>query len=270
MARTIDQIKQLIVNAKSNEADLDIYTSTSATALFNLWAYIMAVAIWTLDVLFDKHKVEVETKINSLIPGTIRWYYSSCLAFQYGDILTWLNGKFVYQVPDVGKMIVKRVAIKEVSGQLRIKVAKEASGVPVALDSTELDAFKAYVGLVKFAGTNVSIVSCGVCLVQVRLNLLYDSLLLTSTGALITDGTEVVKNALENYLKGITYGGVVNRTKLIDAIQAVDGVLDVYIEGFWAQEDGASSYDTITTQNFESVAGYYKLDLLTLTANANV
>lgn len=29
------------------------------------------------------------------------------------------------------------------------------------------------------------------------------------------------------YLKGITYGGGFNKTKLVDAIQAVEGVLDV-------------------------------------------
>ncbi|MCX6232609.1 MAG: hypothetical protein NTZ33_13820 [Bacteroidetes bacterium] len=270
MARSVIEIKNIIITAKNNEASLAVYVSPSATALFNLWAYIVALAIWTLEVIFDNHKTEINTKIENLIPGTLRWYHAMCLLFQYGDQLSWVNGKFIYQVPDAGKMIVKRVAIREVAGQLRIKVCKEAAGVPVALTNQELISFKSYMSQVKFAGTNMNIISYNACSAKFTLNLVFDPLVLTAAGANISDGIEVVKIALENYLKAIVYGGVINRTKLIDAIQNVPGVVDVYIADFKVKEAAAAVWSTITDQNYESIAGYYQLDTLTLNSSANV
>jgi hypothetical protein len=270
MARSIIDIKQIILTAKSNEADLAIYTSISATQIFNLWAYIVSVAIWTLEVLFDKHKTETDAKIASLIPGTLRWYHSICLAFQLGDSLQWVNSKFCYQIVDASKMIIKRCAIKEVSGQLRIKVCKEVSGVPVALSTQELNSFKAYMTKIKFAGTNLAIVSYNACSVKFGLKLFYDPLILTPAGLNIITGINVIESAIDNYLKQIVYGGVISRTKIIDAIQSIDGVADIYFVDFYAKEAGASNWDTITTQNFESIAGYFKLDSITLISTPNV
>ncbi len=270
MARTVNEIKQIIITAKSNEIELAGYTSPSATQLLNLLAYITAVCVWTLEVLFDNLKQETDAKIASLIPGTLRWYHAKCFEFQFSDALAWVDGKFTYSINDAVKMIVKRASIKEVSGQLRIKVAKETSGVPGALSIQELDSFKSYMSKIKFAGTNLSIISYGACLVDIRLNLVYDSLTLTVTGTTISDATPVVQNAIENYLRTILYGGMINRTKLVDAVQLVPGVVDVYIEGIWTKEENAIAWDAILTQNFEAISGYYKFNLLTLTATPNV
>jgi len=270
MARTISEIKNIIITAKNNEAVLTGLNSNSSTSIFNLWAYIVAVAIWTLEVLFDNHKKEVDNKINSMIPGTIRWYHSIALKFQYGDILEWVIDKYTYPLKDINKQIVKRVAVKEVAGQLRIKVCKETAGVPEALSTQELYSFKSYMNKVKFAGTNISIISYGACEVDVRLNLLYNPLLLNSNGTTIINGTPVIKNAIDEYLKNIVYGGELNKTKLIDALQKVEGVDDVYIELLRVKEDGAALFSNVLTQNYESISGYFILNTLTLTSNANV
>jgi hypothetical protein len=269
MARTISEIKQIIITAKNNEAELFGLNSSSSTSIFNLIAYIVSVSIWTLEVLFDTHKSEVDKKINSMISGTIRWYHSIALKFQYGDALEWINDKYTYSEIDITKQIVKRVAVKEVSGQLRIKVCKESAGVPEALSVQELDSFKAYMNKIKFAGTNLSIISYGACKVNVRLNLLYNPLLLNSNGTTIINNTPVIKNAIDEYLKNIVYGGDLNKTKLIDAVQKVEGVDDVYIELLSVKEDGASVFTNVLSQNYEAVSGYYLLNTLTLIPNAN-
>ncbi|MCX6232121.1 MAG: nucleotidyltransferase [Bacteroidetes bacterium] len=270
MARTINQIKQVILTAKSNEAALAGLTSTSSTALFNLMAYIVSVAIWTLEVIFDKHTLEIDNKINSLIPGTIRWYYQQCLIFQYGDALEWVNSKFGYAVTDTTKMIIKRCAIKEVAGQLRIKVAKETSNIPEALTTPELNDFKSYLNKIKFAGTNLSVISYPAHLIKMRLGIVYDPLVLTANGTTIINNTAVINNAVEDYLKNIIYGGVINRTKLIDTVQQESGIIDVFIVNMYEKESGAPVWNEITTQNFEAVSGYYKLDLLDLNMTADV
>lgn len=63
MARTIQQIQQEILTAKAKEPALSELNSTSKTAIWRLWTYITAFAIWTLEKIFDQHRKEIDDKI---------------------------------------------------------------------------------------------------------------------------------------------------------------------------------------------------------------
>lgn len=52
-------------------------------------------------------------------------------------------------------------------------------------------------------------------------------MVINASGIRLTDGSKPVLAAINDYLKGIEYGGKFNKTKLVDAIQRVEGVLDV-------------------------------------------
>ena len=73
MARKIDEIYLAILQEKNLHTELDELNSTSKVAVFNLWAYIVAVVMWTLENLFDQHKAE--RKIIST------GYYRRCYRF---------------------------------------------------------------------------------------------------------------------------------------------------------------------------------------------
>ena len=47
MARTIQEIQTLILQAKAQEPALNELNSTSKVAIWRLWVYIIAVAIWS-------------------------------------------------------------------------------------------------------------------------------------------------------------------------------------------------------------------------------
>ena len=241
--------------------------SDSKTALYKLLAGVFAIAAWALEVLFDILTSETDTKIDNSEMYTVPWYYQKCLDFQYGDQLVWDGQKFAYPVIDDTKKIIKRVAVTPILGGLRIRVAK---GTDELYDDTELDAFKAYISGLKYPGTKLNVYNYRACLVRYTFNMVYDAMVLTPDGNLIADGSEIVKTAVQNYLFGISYGGKINRTKQIDAIENLPGVIDISFDDFEVQEYGATDWTIITSQNFEAISGCYTLDTLTLNANPNV
>jgi hypothetical protein len=256
MARTITEIKNIIITAKNNEAALAGLTSTSATAIFNLWAYVVAVAIWTLEVIFDTHKTEIDNKIASSRNWNVIWFYEQCLLWQYGDSLSWVIDKFSYSTIDLTKRIIKLVAVVEqTNGSILIKVAKDNG---VILNVNELSAFEIYIKKIKIPGMNVQVISYEADQIKFDLNITYNSQLMTSTGQLISDNSYPVIDAITEYLKGIKYGGTFNKTKCIDAIQAATGVVDVWFTSVEAKAHNAVSYTTVTGQNYSAIAGNYE------------
>ena len=73
MARSIQEIQTLILQAKAQEPALNELNSTSKVAIWRLWVYIIAVAIWSLEKLFDQHRADIDKRLAELKPHTARW-----------------------------------------------------------------------------------------------------------------------------------------------------------------------------------------------------
>lgn len=269
MARTITEIYDSIVTGVNSEPDLP-NASTSIVAKWRLFAAIIAAAIYVHEVLWDAFRSEVDEFAAGIIPGTVRWYHEQCLKFQYGDALEYIDHKFKYAVIDSNKQIVKRVAVSEAGGQVRIKISKETSGIPEPLSVNELAAFTNYINLIKFAGTNIAIINYDPDLLNIELNITYDALVMNPDGSLITDVNVLPVNmAIDEYIRNIVYGGIFNNTKLIDAVQSATGVLDPVLVLAEGKAHNAANFTTIN-QNYPFVAGYAIVNTLTINYNANV
>ena len=270
MARSVSDIKAAIIAEKNAQPALSGLTSTSQTSIWNLWAYIIAVAIHLHERLWDLYRADVEAYINRSIPGTQRWYHEQALLYQHGDSLSWIDGRFQYYPVDDAKRIVKRVAVSEVGGQVRIKISKESGGIPTQLTPAEESAFAYYINKIKFAGTNLAVINYLPDRVKLTLAIVYDPLVIASDGSLISDSSVFpVAAAVEQYLRGIVYGGVFNKTALVDALQVASGVIDPVITLAEGKADSAVSWTTIQ-QNYEAVSGYFIVDTLTVTYTPNV
>lgn len=269
MARSITEIYDSIVAGVNSESDLPNAT-TSMVGKWRLFAAIIATAIYVHEVLWDAFRVEVDTFAASIIPGTVRWYHEQSLKFQYGDFLEYIDRKFQYAAIDESKRIVKRVAVSEAGGQVRIKISKEVGGLPCPLSTDELTAFSTYINMVKFAGTNIAIINYAPDQLNLTLNVTYNALVLNPDGSLITEpGVFPVTDAINAYIKNIVYGGIFNKTKLIDAIQSASGVIDPVLTLAEGKADNAAAFTTIV-QNYTFVAGYAVINALTVNYIANV
>ena len=229
---------------------------------------ITAMAIRTLEWLHDQFRQEIEERIAAAFPGSVSWYWNKVMQFQYGDEL---NENAVYDEMHPDNQIIKHCAILEVDNGIAVKVNKDNYE---KLSEDEKDAFTAYMNTIKFAGTTLSVSSSDPDEITLKLYIWRDPQVL---GADLRNlnGDETIKEAVNAYLDGIVYGGVLNKTKLIDAVQAVNGVRDVTIGNttstIHCRADNTDHAFSTFTQNFTSRGGHFKLvgDLILIDAIQN-
>jgi hypothetical protein len=265
MARSTEEIRDAMLTAKSAEANLSDLDSTSQTAIWRLFIYIVAGAIHLLEVLFDTHKDEVDQMLLDRLTHTLQWYVTKAKAFQYGDSL--LPDSDQYAAIDATKQIIKYAAVEETNGSLLLKVAKETGGNLAALSAQELTSFIAYMTEVKDAGVYIDYVSSAAIELNIELTVYYDPMVLSATGLRLSGSGYPVTEAINTYLANLPFNGQFIRMKLIDALQAADGV---EIAEITTSEYNNGSGFVDTGIKLKPASGYMALNDLTVTYIANV
>ena len=267
MARNISTIYDSIIDYKESRSELDGLNSTSQTAIYKFWAYVTSVAIYTLELLWDLFKIEIEDILDKRINGTNDWYAQKALDYQDGDKLTVLgtedNVYLGYSVISEDNKIITRAAYSEdtVSGEkgrLRLKVAKGDTSSLSELDAGERGRFNEYITKIKFAGTNILVISEPADTIDISDTTVYHDGTRTDD-----DVKEDVLEAINNYLINLPFDGIIFFEKYRDAIQAVEGVSDVHISQIvWVKYDiPAGNPDIVLPAGRQIVlyAGYAKV-----------
>lgn len=264
MARTIKQIYEEIIAYKETKISLDgllpnpetyqtlidNLTSNSKVAIWRLWAYIIAVAHYTHEVLFDLFIIEANAIAAAAPAGTPAWYQKKMFEFQFGDLLVYLNNLYVYDPIVPANQIVKRCAIEErPDGVVLVKVAKEVSGVPTKLTTPEKDALTSYAQKIKFAGTRLAIVSIDPDTVDLTYNVYYDPQIPLLDIQTATDA------AMELFLANLPFNAAFNITDFTDVLQGIAGVNDPVYVSSSNMPDGGS--DTPFTIQVIPAAGWF-------------
>lgn len=253
MARTISDIQAVITAARAARPELAALTSPSATAIYRLIEYVVAVAQWAHETLWDRFRADVEAVITAAPAGTAAWYAARALEFQEGNPLVILpSGKPGYAVGTTGLKIVTRATAKEndLTGKLFIKVAKDGAiaGTLAAMAPAELVQVQGYFARLRFAGTRLEVVSRDADRLQLTGTVYYDPLLDVPTFK------AAVVQAIQTYLTNLRFDGLVYVARLEDAIQAVPGVQDVQLLTVAARTGTAQP--VIFARVYETESGY--------------
>lgn len=254
MARSIADIKASILAKKAEYRELDVLDSPSATAIWNLWTYIVAYLVHYFETLQDAFKAEIEETIRRGVVGRGEWYVSKAYQFQYGDDLKVIDGVLQYEQIDESKKIIKRASYTKESGTLtKLKVATEdLDGNIQGLSSPQLIAFTDYVNNIMFAGSQITIVSANTDFLRLTATVYYNPLFALDAFK------PKVEAAIRGYLKALPFDGIVKVSSLIDAVQAVEGVTDFTIQTIRAKSN-AGSYVAVE-RIYQTVAGYIQID----------
>lgn len=276
MARTTQEIKKQMTDAFISDPtvreryalrDGDTFSSRfSIVSLESILFFVVASAHHVLERIFDRFREEVTEQINSSVVATIPWYHQQALAYQHGDSLE-LDEKTLkwgYPKRDESKQIIQYVAIKDHGGSIAVLVSKDKGGLPEPLSPDELRAFKAYMNTIKIAGVVLSVRSLPADELSIEASIQLDPLVYLPSGVRIRDGKKPIEEAIRSYLKGITYGGGFNKNKLIDALQATEGVLDVLLGDCHATPSGGASR-LIEGNNYSARSGSFLASELRLT-----
>jgi len=258
MARSISTIFNEIVHAKESNAELQSLTNSSVVAIWRLWAWITAAAIFTVETMHDLFRAEVEGLLATKTPGTLLWYKNMCLGFRYGVGLVVVDGRIGYPLDDNTPTLLAQCSVREDASGLIIKIAKQESGELVPLDVDEFSAFTAFLQAVKYAGTQIRIVNSPANLLWIEGQIFYDPLVFKPTGESIAGGERPVDIAIEAYLRNLPFDGRLKRSELIAAIKAVEGVADVHLYVL-KQKYAAYDYADIEISHIPE-SGYYRID----------
>lgn len=253
MARTLDEIKKEITNKYVAEmAAIDIAvdsTTWSATNLMRLFIYVFAFCQLILEKLFDTYKTEVEDTIANKNPHTLKWYANKVLAFQYGYDLPVDNDEYnntgISESVIEASKVVAYCAVSERADILTIKIAKNNGDNLEPLASPELAALQAYTRKFKDAGVFVSYVNEPADSLKLNASIYYSPIVMDDTGVNISSGEETVKNAIDFYLKNLTFNGEFSLQKLTDELQKVEGVKYIDLNIVQVKSSVASAYQNV-------------------------
>lgn len=289
MARTLKDIKLSITNSFiENESIIELYQLTPGNSfeqefskvsvewiLFDLITY----AIWSLEVLFDIFKNEMETEISKNKIHSKDWYRQKALDYQYGFSIIPGTDKFDNTGASddeisASKIVAQAACIKMISstgyGILRVKVAKDdGSGNLAKLSNPEHEAIRYYfLRYATDAGTQLRVTTGDPDDLKLRLDVYYDPLVLSTTGTRLDGSSETpVIDGVNSFLKSLEFNGALVISDLSAYLRTIEGIKLAKIKSA-SSKYGNYTYTTTDIINVGLIdeirvadSGYMQLDL---------
>lgn len=247
---------------------LDEINSGSIVSPWRLFLWLVASAQHTLEVLWDSMVSEMNSIAASAAVGNTAWYAAQVLLWQNGYSLLWNSNTYRYYYSDttspdaVASRIAAKVSVNEVVNSnfdgVLIKVAKSIGGVLAPLDNTlgsELTSLTTFVGRIKFAGIETSVISLAPDDLLLNLDIYYDGTLD------LVDFQTTFNAAIQAFITSIPFDGVLHINDLIDAIRAIPGSKDpgAVINYVQAKADSDIVYTSVI-ESYNPASGYFVLD----------
>lgn len=275
MARTVKEIKDAMTATFCQErAVVDAYglnpkktfdQQFSSASIENILFYCFAFAVWTLEVLFDKHRTEVERKIEQLEPHTLRWYVNKAKAFMYGYQL--VKDADYYDTTEVSETdidkarVVKYAVASESNTVVYLKVAARGEdGQPAKLNASQFASLTSYMNSVKDAGVAIKLVNENADKIRINMVVYYDPTVMNSDGA-VSDGTQPVLEAVKTVITNLPFNGVFRKSDLLAAVIDVPGVEVADIVSVKVKTANAADFADVVGYD-KPYSGYYAIDSL--------
>jgi hypothetical protein len=232
MARSITQIQQGIFDGITANENLAALNSTSKVAMYRLIVFVVSFAIFLFEQLLDTHTAEINDKLANQKAGTLPWYRTMLLRFQYGfDLLpdsdTFDNAAATQEQIELSE-IVKYAAVNEAaeSSRVIIKIAGETAGVLSPLTEPQKEAVDVYVNEFRIAGVECTVINYLPDRLFLNIQIKRDALLLDAAGMSILNANHPVNEAIQEFMKELPFDGELRLSALVDKLQKVAGVLD--------------------------------------------
>lgn len=271
MARTVTQIHNgILLDIASDEVLSTYLNSDSMYAIYRVFTYIIATAIWIMESYFDEHEKEVDTRLANEKAGGLPWYRTMALRFQFGfDLVTdkdyFDNSNATEQQIEASK-IIKYAAINEAteSSRLILKIAGETNGVLEAIeDASQIEAINQYFKEIRIAGVEVTIINYKADKLYLNITIKRDSLVLDNKGMSKLNGNYPIQDALKEFMKELDFNGELKLSALIDKLQIIPGVLDATLnsaQSSWINPE-VNDYETPQPIYVSKIAesGYFEI-----------
>jgi hypothetical protein len=268
--RKLDDVKGIMVESKDRVNELheeikgEVLTttglttlnSTSKTAIWNLWAFVTACSIWLHEFIWVKYRYFLEEAARFAQPHTASWYWRRALEYQDGDTVIVTNGVVGYATINPSLQIIAAAAVVEANGGIIVKVAKEVSGSLAPLSGPELTGFEAYLDEYKDAGVVSNVVSQNADVLKMVATIYFDP-----SKQSLSAFQAALELAITAYVQNLPFDGTFRRLHLVDAMQAVNGFVDVEFDQLFASVAYVMTpFFTAIGLSYQTVAGYMNID----------
>ena len=239
------------------EVGAGFYDTFSRVSLESLLLYIVAVAVWTHEQLWETYRDELENKVDSMKPHTAKWYRNMMLQFMRDRTLVpdtdgYDTAGMTSEEIEAAK-VVKYAAASEsgASNLLVIKVAGGSENARSPLDSSLEPQLTAYIKEIKDAGVRFRLINAEPDELDCDVDVYYSAM--KSRSALMQDCRETI----ENYMQNLPFDGVYSNMALVDRLQALEGVRIVELKSSTARISSTGSTIEINAR-YTPYSGYFK------------
>lgn len=279
MARTKEQIKLDITTSFMNNEHLATrygFTVGSAfMANFSLVSFenilfeVIAWCVYGHEQIIDTHKKEVDDALRNQKSGTLPWYRTKALNFQYGfDLFSEsdvYNNGIANDETIQNSKIIKYAAVNEsdVESRVIVKIATEIDGELKPITPQQQNSFEAYLNEIRYAGVRITVVNYLPDMLYPNLTIYRDPLLLDANGMSILNGNFPVNDAINEYMKELPFDGEFVIQAFVDKLQKVEGVKIAhvnYLDTTWIDPatQGYGALQRITVKTIPQ-SGYFKV-----------
>jgi hypothetical protein len=280
MARSVNTIQAAIIaDLVTRAAAVGVTITPSEWSAYDfrqLITFVVAVAIATLEQLFDLFTTDINDLVAVAAPQTGAWFQNQMLnVFQANattpqvvQLNTTTFAPYYPTVVDAYKVIKYCAVVPGNFGTTLIKVAGQVSGLPIDLDTATfagcLDTAQSFVNTIGFRGITYTVSSGNSDLLYLACTIYYKG-----QYAAVIQSTVVA--SIQAYLSAIPFNGAVTLSDLEVAIKAVAGVNDVVFTNVSARADatsfgdstklvigvdGSSPTGNLILRKWDTVAGY--------------
>lgn len=258
MANTIAENESIIDQQIAASPDIEVLSeNTSNVSIIKTLRSSVALFHSLMQRNQDDYLVTVENAINNNHFGTDPWWIEQMKAYQYGDLLSFINNIFQYAVIDATKNVIQLVAVVSDNGIVTLKCASLINGVPQQLSDAQLAGAQAYAKETRPCGITPVVQSYAADLIKIVGNITYDP-----QGDLPTIKIAVYA-AINSYLNNLStteFNGTFYINKLIDAIQTIPGVIEDQVLFTEVAAKSALLAYTDIISHYPAVAGYFVID----------
>lgn len=232
MSRTLTEIYNESVKTREKYLELNEYNNDSKMSVINAFTWVTSAAIYSFETLLDVFMADMATALNHRINGTPAYYANAMLKWQYDDDLVISDDgtSFKYATIDKSKRVITHVSYQEQYVEafkddvLILKVATGNKNELSQLSDEQLIAARAYLNQIKFAGVKCNIVSRRGDVLVPRVTVYYDG------GISKEELYDKIDEALVQFIQDMQFDSLIYAQKVLDAIQKVEHVVDVYID----------------------------------------
>lgn len=240
MARTLSEIYSQAKEYRDQYLELTEFENDSQMSILDAFTWVVAACIFAFENVLEIFKVDIARDLVNRINGTPAYYANALLKYQSGDelIMNDEGTSFSYASVDESKRVITRVSYSEIQEEgfydkmLVLKVASGSPGQYERLTAEELTKVQAYIRQISFAGTQVKVISRKGDILLPKVTVYHDGAV--SDNEVYSN----IENALNNFVQSISFDQVVYATKVIDAIQSAEHVVDVYYDPSHSDDQG--------------------------------